>query len=84
MDSQTPKVLPEYSENNNNHRKTHQVDDLGSLLGLIVTPGLTPQPVLRQRLDPHLMHHVIGKILERESRVYTYALHWMCDSFRTE
>ncbi len=42
----------------------YQVYRLGALLGAVVTPGLTPQPLLRQRLDGHLVDHVVGQILK--------------------
>lgn len=44
---------------------THQIDSLGLLLGHVVTPGLTPQPLLRQGFDGHLVDHVVGEILRR-------------------
>lgn len=43
---------------------SHQVYRLGAFLGVVVTPGLTPEPVLRQRLDGDLMNHVVGQVLE--------------------
>lgn len=42
---------------------THQIDGLGGLLAAIVTPCLAPQPLLRERLDPHLVDHVVRQVL---------------------
>lgn len=44
-------------------RAAYQVDGLGPLLRGIITPRLTPKPLLRERFDWHLMDHVIGQIL---------------------
>lgn len=45
---------------------SYQVYRLGAFFGVVVTPGLTPEPLLRQRLDGDLMNHVVGQILKRE------------------
>ena len=45
------------------HGIVAQVDGFGLLLGDVVAPRLTPEPLLRQRLDGHLVDHVVGKIL---------------------
>lgn len=49
-------------------KAAHQVNNFGSLLGLIITPRLTPQPVLREGLDAHLMDHVVGEVLRVEGK----------------
>ncbi|KAH3810720.1 hypothetical protein DPMN_139117 [Dreissena polymorpha] len=46
-----------------NHCKPYQVNSFGLWLGLIATPGLTPEPLLGQGLDGHLMDHVVGQVL---------------------
>lgn len=43
---------------------THQVYRLGRGLGGVVAPRLTPQPLLRQGLDGHLVDHVVGQVLK--------------------
>ena len=43
--------------------ETHQVNSLGSWLAGLAAPGLTPQPLLRQALDGHLVDHVVGQVL---------------------
>ena len=43
--------------------ETHQVDGFGVLFGGVVAPGLAPEPLLRQRLDAHLVDHVVGQVL---------------------
>lgn len=48
--------------------RSYQVYRLGAFLGAVVTPGLTPEPLLRQRLDGDLMDHVVGQILKAEEK----------------
>jgi hypothetical protein len=40
-----------------------QVDRFGLTLRRVVTPRFAPQPFLWQRLDWHLVDHVVGQIL---------------------
>lgn len=42
---------------------THEVDGFGSGLLVVGAPGLAPEPVLRERLDAHLMDHVVRQVL---------------------
>jgi len=44
----------------------YQVDGLGAPLAAVVAPRLAPQPLLRQRLDGHLVDHVVGQILRKK------------------
>lgn len=46
----------------------HQVYRLGTFLGVVVAPGLTPEPLLWEGLDGHLVNHVVGQILETGDR----------------
>lgn len=48
---------------------TYQINSLGLLLGHIVTPGLTPQPLLGEGLDGYLVDHVVGQILRRTAEL---------------
>lgn len=54
----------------NENTDTHQINCFGSLFGVIITPGFTPQPVLRKRLNGNLVNHIIGKILQK-TMIYT-------------
>ena len=42
---------------------THEVDGFGGGLLVVGAPGLAPEPVLRERLDAHLMNHVVRQVL---------------------
>lgn len=54
-----------HSEQTRTQTHTHQIYRLGFLLGAVVTPGLAPQPLLRQRLYGDLVDHVVGEILRK-------------------
>lgn len=43
---------------------THQVYSLSCEFGGVITPCLTPQPLLGKRLDCHLVDHVVWKVLK--------------------
>lgn len=47
---------------------SYQVYRLGAFLGVVVTPGLAPEPLLRQRLNGDLVNHVVGQILKGDER----------------
>lgn len=47
--------------------RCYQVYCFRALLGAVIAPCFTPQPVLRQRLDGHLVDHVVGQILDKET-----------------
>lgn len=48
---------------------THQIYGFSSAFGGVVTPGLAPQPLLGERLDGHLVDHVVGEVLKTDSRL---------------
>ena len=54
---------------------SYQVDGLGLLLGAVVTPGLTPQPLLGEGLDGHLVDHVVGQVLRGEELQHEHTHH---------
>ena len=39
------------------------INGLGGRLASFTAPGLTPQPLLGQGLDGHLVDHVVGQVL---------------------
>lgn len=43
---------------------SYQVYRLGAFLGVVITPGLTPEPLLGQGLYGDLVNHVVGQILK--------------------
>lgn len=43
---------------------THQVYGFSSDFRGVVAPGLTPQPLLWERLNGHLVDHVVGEVLK--------------------
>lgn len=43
---------------------THQIYGFSSAFGGVVAPGLAPQPLLGERLDGHLVDHVVGEVLK--------------------
>lgn len=47
---------------------TYQIYSLGFLFRCIITPGLTPEPLLRKWLDWHLVDHVVGQILREGNK----------------
>lgn len=47
---------------------THQVNGFSCDFRGVVTPGLTPQPLLWKRLDGHLVDHVVREVLKIESK----------------
>ena len=40
-----------------------EIDGLGVLETLLAAPRLAPEPLLGQRLDGHLVDHVVGQVL---------------------
>lgn len=47
---------------------THQIYGFSSAFGGVVAPGLAPQPLLGERLDGHLVDHVVGEVLKTEKK----------------
>lgn len=48
---------------------THQVYGFSSDFRGVVAPGLTPQPLLWERLDGHLVDHVVGEVLQTDGKL---------------
>ncbi len=46
---------------------TYQIYSLGFLFRCLITPGLTPKPLLRKWFYWHLVDHVVGQILREEN-----------------
>lgn len=48
---------------------THQVYGFSSDFRGVITPGLTPQPLLWEGLDGHLVDHVVGEVLKTDTKM---------------
>lgn len=48
---------------------THQIYGFSSAFGGVVAPGLAPQPLLGERLDGHLVDHVVGEVLKTDGKL---------------
>lgn len=48
---------------------THQVYGFSCDFRGVIAPGLTPQPLLWERLDGHLVDHVVGEVLKRDGKL---------------
>lgn len=58
-----PDIAPLF--NRSNCSETYQVYSLCCDFGGVVTPRLTPQPLLWKRLDDHLVDHVVREVLKK-------------------